>query len=318
MLRHLQELGDRISVPVKPDSEGFLGRECPEQDCLGYFKITPGTGIKVPAPCHCPYCGFVGDQNTFSTQEQIEYAQSYALREVSNALSSDLREWGSNLSRSISGGLLSIKVDVQGKLLPLRYYREKQLETEIVCDQCTLRYAIYGAFGFCPDCGIHNSLLILEKNLELASKQLTLTNAAEQSLADHLVGNALEDAVSAFDGFGRETCRIRNAKAADPAKAGNISFQNLAAAKQKVQDLFGVDLECAISAADWVFTCRCFQKRHLLAHKMGVVDGGYLNATNDPHAVLGRKINIQSNEVAALLASLRSLGTYLFSQLPAP
>jgi hypothetical protein len=295
-----------------------MGRECPETDCLGYFKITPGTGVKGPAPCHCPYCGFTGAHNTFWTQEQLAYARSYALREVGKAVQRDLREWGNELSRVGSRGFLKIKVDFKERSLPLRNYREKQLETEIVCDQCTLRYAIYGAFGYCPDCGIHNSLQILEKNLELAGKQLALVGSVDKSLDDQLIGNALEDAVSSFDGFGRETCRVRSAKAASPTKGENISFQNLSTATQKVQDLFGVDLEQAIPGPHWSFTCRCFQKRHLLAHKMGIVDEGYLNATNDPAAVLGHKVTIQSNEVLSLLDALRKLGNYLITQLPRP
>ena len=43
---------------------------------------------------------------------------------------------------------------------------EKQLETEVVCVNCTLRYSVYGVFAFCPDCGQHNSLQILDKNLD--------------------------------------------------------------------------------------------------------------------------------------------------------
>ena len=30
---------------------------------------------------------------------------------------------------------------------PIRQYREKRLETEVVCDRCTLHYAIYGVFA---------------------------------------------------------------------------------------------------------------------------------------------------------------------------
>ena len=68
---------------------------------------------------------------------------------------------------------------------PIRYYREKKLETEVICDACTLRYAIYGVFGWCPDCGVHNSLQILIKNLELANKELALAEAVDKELADH-------------------------------------------------------------------------------------------------------------------------------------
>src|SRR5262249_38661314 len=156
------------------------------------------------------------------------------------------------------------------------YYREKQLETEVVCDHCSLRYAVYGVFAFCPDCGEHNSLQILSKNLDLYEKLLAMAAQMEPDVAEHLTGNALEDAVSAFDGFGRETCRVRAAKAAVPANTENVSFQNLVSARQRLQALFGFDLAVGIASSDWTFACRCFQKRHLLSHKMGVVDDAYI------------------------------------------
>jgi hypothetical protein len=119
-----------------------------------------------------------------------------------------------------------------GALVPIRHYREKALETEVACDHCTLRYAIYGVFGWCPDCGVHNSLPILAKNLELARKQLVLAESVGKELAHHLLGDALENVVSAFDGFGREACA---------AKGGaDIQFQNLAAVRRRVQDSFQV------------------------------------------------------------------------------
>ena len=38
---------------------------------------------------------------------------------------------------------------VTGQPTPIRYYHEEQLETEVVCEQCALRYMIYGVFGYC-------------------------------------------------------------------------------------------------------------------------------------------------------------------------
>ena len=80
-------------------------------------------------------------------------------------------------------------------------------------------------FGWCPDCGVHDSLQILAKNLELARKEHALAGSVDKELADHLIGDALENVVSAFDGFGRETCL---------KKGLTIQFQNLSAAKRKV------------------------------------------------------------------------------------
>ena len=199
-------------------------------------------------------------------------------------------------------------------------YREKELETEVVCDGCTLVYAIYGAFAFCPDCGSHNSLAILRKNLEIAEKLLALAGTQEQAIAEHLVGDSLENVVSAFDGFGREICRVATPRAANPADAQDVRFQNLSPANLKVQQLFGIDLMAAVPEPDWEFAGQCFQTRHLLAHKMGVIDDAYLRATNDSTAVLGRKFQIRAEEVKPLVAAVRQLGEHLATHLlpPAP
>ena len=68
---------------------------------------------------------------------------------------------------------------VEGRPHPVQHYRESQLETEVVCEKCSLRYAIYGVFAYCPDCGEHNSRQILNKNLDLAGKQLGLAESIE-------------------------------------------------------------------------------------------------------------------------------------------
>ncbi len=307
--RNLSRLGNTISVPVKADEDGYLGRECPKQECLGYFKITPGTGIRGPAPCHCPYCGHSGDQNTFWTPEQLEYAKSVVIRQVTDAIFADLKSM--EFDHKPRGGFgigLSMKVS-RSSPHPVRYYREKQLETEVVCDACTLRYAIYGVFGWCPDCGAHNSRQILEKNLELARKELALAASIDKDLADHLTGDALENVVSAFDGFGREVCAKR---------AADIPFQNLAGARRKVQDAFGFDFADHITPREWDGACRVFQKRHLLAHKMGVVDDEYIRKTGDTQAVVGRKVSVGPDEVTATIGIVEALGRRLFEGLFPP
>ena len=109
---------------------------------------------------------------------------------------------------------------------------------------------------------------------------------------------------------------MRAASATVPAKAENVSFQNLVGARQRLQDLFTIDLAVALTAAEWDFACRCFQKRHLLAHSMGVVDEAYRRATADPGAVIGRKVAISPEEVVVLVGLLKKLGAGLLAQLP--
>jgi hypothetical protein len=309
-LRNLFGPNNRVSVAIPRDEDGYVGRECPTQECLVYFKVTPGTGVKGPAPCHCPYCGQSGEARTFFTPDQIAYAKSVAFRRIGEAIHDDLKSL--EFEHEPRGGFgigFSMKLRRTSGPTPIRYYREKQLETEVVCDQCTLRYAIYGVFGWCPDCGVHNSWLILGKNLELARKELALAEAAEKELADHLIGDALENIVSAFDGFGREVCAKR---------AVDITFQNLAGARRKVQDAFAFDFADRLTPDEWNSACRMFQKRHLLAHKMGVVDDDYVKKAHDPKAIVGRKIAVSRDEVTATIRIVEALGKRLFDgTLPA-
>lgn len=198
---------------------------------------------------------------------------------------------------------------------PIRYYYEKNLETDVVCDRCTLVYAIYGEFAFCPDCGSHNSITILKKNIEFVEKMLALAEQQEQALAERLIGDALENLVSAFDGFGREVCKVASIKASNPTEAGDVRFQNLIGAQSRVQRLFSLDLSSFILPDDWNFVCRCFQKRHLLAHRMGVVDNDYVQATKDYSAVVGRKILIAPTDVKRLGNLLTQMGAQLAKHL---
>jgi hypothetical protein len=310
---NLRRLGNRISVPIRTDQDGYLGQECPK--CESYFKVTPGTGITTGnPPCHCPYCGEVGSPDVFWTKGQIEYARSVALNKITDAFLKDLKKLEFDIKPKGAFGI-GVSMKVKGRPHPIRYYHEPRLETEVVCDACTLRYAIYGVFAYCPDCGRHNSLQILEKNLELAGKQLTLAATLDGDLSVQLVADALENGVSAFDGFGREVCRVHANKASNPAKAEGISFQNLAGAQKHVQALFGVDLASCLSADAWDALCRSFQKRHLLAHSMGIVDEDYLKKTSDPKARLGHKVSILADEVSAMLGQTRQLGAHIAASL---
>jgi hypothetical protein len=306
---NLKRLGNQVNVPMSSDEDGYFGRECPVEACLGYFKVTPGTGIQGPAPCHCPYCGHSGDNNTFWTQEQLEYARSFVLRQITDALHKDMKSMEfDHKPKGIFGIGISLKV-TRGTPHPIKYYREKELETHVVCESCTLRYAIYGVFGWCPDCGIHNSLQILAKNFELAKKELALAQTVEKDLADHLIGDALENAVSAFDGFGREL---------SSQMGGEIRFQNLPGARRNVQERFGFDLADGLTLEKWNDVCRVFQKRHLLAHKMGVIDDDYVQKASDPGAVTGRKVHISYEEVNSSIEIIEKLGRRLYAGILPP
>lgn len=316
--RHLRQLGNRISVPLQSDANGYLGRECPVGECEGYFLVKPGTGlIGEDLQCHCPYCGHAGRSNEFYTKEQIEYAKSVVMQQVTNALRRDLKQLEFNRPpRGAFGIGISMKLQ-PGRPVPIRYYREQALETFVTCAACTLEYAVYGVFGYCPDCGEHNSLQILERNLDLTRRQVALAASLEdEALRRHLLEDALENCVSALDGFGREAIRVRAAVSTNPAGCAGASFQNLDKAALLVQKLFGVDLKAAVPPEAWATAHRGFLKRHVVAHRAGVVDQAYLDQTSDPAAVLGRLLVLGGAEIEGITLAVSQIGRALLTVLP--
>ncbi|MFC1758796.1 hypothetical protein ACFL2H_08515 [Planctomycetota bacterium] len=157
---------------------------------------------------------------------------------------------------------------------------------------------------------------ILTKNLELAEKELVFAETSDDDeLCQYLTADALENAVAAFDGFGREISAVHKESANNPGKATSMSFQNLVIANEKVEKQFGFCLTDGLDATQWATANSCFQKRHLLAHKMGVVDQKYLDSTGDRKAQCGRKVPICIDEVRGLLALVETLGQFLSNAL---
>ena len=308
--------GIELSIPISTDEDGFLGRECPEEECLGYFKVEPGTGlVGEDLPCHCPYCGHTAPHDHFWTQDQLKYAESVAMRKAQDYFLGMLEDTLPP-TRPRRNDFLSISWQVKpGAPLPLRHYQEKELETKLVCDDCGLRYAVYGVFAHCPDCGRHNSLQMLASNLDLAARELQLAASIDKPLADQLVSDALENAVAAFDAFARELFRVNAASASSPSQAEGLSGQNLVRLKDRVSELFGFDLSHPLDAVEWASLVRAFQKRHLIAHKMGVIDEAYIASTGDSTAMKGRKITLLSAEVEGVLPLIRRVGEAALAEL---
>jgi hypothetical protein len=302
MLSSLNRInGKKFSISIPLDVEGMMGRECPDENCLGYFKVKPGTGLKgEDLLMTCPYCGYSVTAQDFSTKEQIEYAQSLVLREVEKALGADLRNWGKKLERSTRGGLLKIKTEYKSTPMPIRHYEERELETILTCEECGLVYSVFGKFAYCPDCGVDNTLQILKKNLELVIKLLSKAKDEENNdFQEYLVHNALEDCVSAFDSFGRNSVRLftKNTEKSDLS----ISFQNISKAYERILNEFGFDISDGLTPDKWEKVKRNFQKRHLISHNDGIVDDAYIQNTNDQEAALGRQVAICANEVEEMI-----------------
>jgi hypothetical protein len=77
----------------------------------------------------------------------------------------------------------------------------------------------------------------------------------------------------------------------------------------------GFDFADALRLDEWDAACSAFQKRHLLAHKMGVIDEEYMQKVNDPGAVVGRRITLTGTEVETCIGIVEAMGRRLFAAM---
>lgn len=97
--------------------------------------------------------------------------------------------------------------------------------------------------------------------------------------------------------------------------AAKVSFQNLDGAKQNLTALFSLDIAAGLTAEEWKAAIRGFQKRHLLSHKMGVIDGEYIRKSGDSRAVVGRKVSVSAEEVREIVRNLYTLAQYMVVEM---
>jgi hypothetical protein len=296
----------QISIPK--DDDGFVGRECLE--CKRYFKLKPGTGLPTQH-CHCPYCEYEGDQNTFWTQDQLDYAQSVgkqiAYEKLVAPLLDDLTKSFKKLESSTRGGFLQIKVNTTRTkpFFPIKYYNESELETLLTCDNCKLEFAIYGVFSRCPDCSQLNAFSIFKKSIEVCKKQIDLFNQFPHDKDVELANLKfiLSNAISSFDGLGKE---LRKKLVGQfPDKPKNL-FQNIDELEKVLLQNFSLDIKTQLS--DYSFLRQMFQVRHVFEHNMGVVDADFIRKVPSLNHLVDRKYPLTLNEVQMFLGLLTDLG----------
>lgn len=304
-----------VPVPLVLDSAGYLGRECPQEGCKKYFKVLPGTGLQGINHCICPYCGHKDINENFFTEDQIKRFESAASRVAQDIILREFKKMEFDIkSRGGFGIGMSMRLK-EGMPIPLYVYSEKDLETHITCGNCTLKYAVYGVFAYCPDCGEPNTLQIFHENIKVIHKAIENSKSVDPELARNIIENAFEDCVSTFDGFGRELCNLNRDKAKIPERLDKLNFQNLDRAKENFKIQFDIDLDQGLNREEWCRVNTSFLKRHLLAHKFGIIDEEYIRRSGDCQAVLGRKIIVTPDDALTLIPIIEKLAGYMIESL---
>lgn len=293
-----------VSVTIPLDENGMMGRECLE--CKQYFKLKPGTGLET-YNCHCPYCDYEGKSDTFWTQAQLEYARSIAIQQAFNKIVKPeldkLKNSFKQLERNSRNSLIQFKIKTTGNnfRFPIKYYSEQELETNLTCDNCGLKFAIYGVFSNCPDCNKTNAFLIYEKSLEVIKKKLEIFSKPEipDDILEISLSSILTSAISAFDGLGKE---LRNKKPGHyPSKPRNL-FQNIYVLNEKMNNLISEN------HSDYNELIKWFQVRHIFEHNMGVVDDDCVKKVSQLYTLKGRKYNLTISKLDDFIILMKELG----------
>lgn len=318
---------DEFSVPLKPDEDGMVGRECHNELCQPkYFKV----GLNIPddrpkdAPAFfqsditCPYCGNVENMQQYNTKEQIAWITSMFMRDAMRAIQDQL---GANFktSHDSSKGMFNISLSYKpGSLPSVRQYSEQKLKQEVVCDKCTFKYAVYGISFQCPLCGEGNLVQHLTRSVAiirvLVDESHGISQKAGEEVKQRLIDNALEDVVSLFEGFLKHVYRysikrlLQRDKFDEKMSKVQNQFQRLAAAEKLFKDDLNFKLFDSCKDDERDLLKEQFLKRHVLTHNLGIIDDQYLSKAQEYHKV-GSEIVVKAEDVLRSLELVEKIIT---------
>ena len=174
---------------------------------------------------------------------------------------------------------------------------EQQLETEVFCDNCTLRFSVYGVFASCPYCGQLNALKVVLSSLETAKKKLQLVDepTLDEELRKELAKDALTSSISAFDAFGKSMAK--NQPRLLPDSKRNL-FQDIEALDGHLEAQGQPPFESIIGISEWEGIKWFFQARHVYVHNAGVVDERFIAKLPNLAYLKGRILPLELDRLA--------------------
>ncbi|MEX2443484.1 MAG: hypothetical protein WD492_07760 [Alkalispirochaeta sp.] len=97
---------------------------------------------------------------------------------------------------------------------------------------------------------------------------------------------------------------------ATPVPQRNV-FQNLDRSSDFWEKKIGLRYETMLTSRDWRDLKICFQQRHLLAHREGIVDDEYLQKSGDTQYQVGQRIVVTQDTVLRFANLVDSLAAKL-------
>ena len=323
LIRQLDELKrmPHLSFDIKPDSEGYIDKECPSKECEFQFKVYSDDWVALfhDEAVFCPLCRHEAPSDHWFTTEQVEGAKEQAIRYVKSKINKGLvnsaRRFNASQSRN---SFIKMSMTVTGAntffvKVPLPALAEMTLK--IQCEKCNAKYAVVGSAFFCPCCG-HNSVeKTFDDSLNKVEGKLNNLNLIRQSLVAEglkdeaettcrsLVETGLSDCVVAFQRYSEEIYKRQPGS----DKVGFNAFQRIDEGSGYWERLIGEGYKDWLSPLEMSRLNLLFQRRHLLAHTEGMVDNKYLIRSGDTSYKVGQRIVVSEKDVREILVYVRKI-----------
>lgn len=307
-------VGKALDIPYyfQLDSDGFLDREC--HNCGYLFKISGDAWATLNGIQYCPLCKFQGDKEAFFTKEQEVKRQEQFDTSVREALGNEITI---QLDDLYSRKEIQNPYEIEGFPFTSEFIPEKVKELskiQIVCDNCNVKYAIFGSAYFCPNCGSHSfekifnsSVIKIDVKLEFASRLDSGDGVEDDDIvvARSLIETSLNDCVITFQ-FNMES--IFKSRYPGISISFNL-FQRIDDGNKFWKQHQSIGYTDILSPSEIDRLKLYFQKRHLLSHTDGIVDAKYIQNSNDTSYSVGQRIVIKKNDVEDCLSLIKKIAS---------
>lgn len=320
LIKQLQELNGRsISISIQTDEKGYIDKQCPSKQCEFLFKVNEEdwSNLFRDEAVWCPMCRHEAPADQWFTTEQVAHSKSEALTvvkgEINNALRSGAQKFNRNQSRN---GLISMSMEVRGgtqRTYTLPAKAADIMQLEILCDNCSARFAVIGSAYFCPACGVNSVVRTYHDSLRKIGAKKNSEEIVRQALVDATGNDEAELTCRSL----RETCLSDGVTAFQKyceglyepfGKAPFNAFQRIDEGSELWRSALGMGYESWVSAQELSSLKVLYQKRHLLAHNDGIVDQRYVEKSGDPIYKIGQRLVVSKGDIESLLSLLEKLG----------
>jgi len=324
LLKELKKLERAVKIPVKLplDDDGYLDRECHAETCHAEFKVLfQDWREKVSDDkVYCPICRHEAPSGEWNTDEQHEYMKAIAIAHVQDVVHSALTEDARRFNRTQRPGFIQISMSAKRGTRPIIVPVEaaKAMRQQFTCEVCGCHYASIGAAFFCPACGHNSAVTTFSQTIETVRQVVALAPSIRSTLAkeyddDDLardsVRNMLEDSlvrlVGAFQQYA-DALFEQLPRASSFRRRKNI-FQNLLESSALWRSAVGIGYENMLSATELQELESLFQKRHVIAHRNGIVDQEYIDKSGDKTYSIGQRLVVQEATILRLADLLSKL-----------